>query len=587
MKYPSLLICSGLLLGLSACAPLEPYSSRSRILVEVDDVSTGGQQTLPAVALDHGQPVVLHATKSGRVVFRQGDRTKPLDETARVKNGASYFQLKQPIAGNWQALWWSHQDGKNGYFTMSKDGGASFSPVSMVNSDHQILQPITWTTADSGAVGIAYHDERLPTYQVFFNRSTDSGRTWAKQDQRLDTPPPAGRSSFVSEPQMVQTKSAWVLVWVDTVAAADGAFRVIARRSQDEGQTWSEPDTIYAGARHISALTVRATQSDVLVVADELESGIFALHSSDDGRTWAKSGVLDGTAHASNSGIATALAQDRLHITWMQDRQNQKTQILAATLNIASSQWLAPAKRLDTKSMDNTRSQTPAIAASLAGSVVAAWVDFRDIRPNIYLAYSWDQGLSWTTPQPLKSPGAQALGWPQLVADGETLAIAYEAYPTDRVMEGRFVVETLPTNDADRAAAASRLASKTTESQRKARLEQRIKDLWAARIAGDYAKAYDYFDFAYKAVTPKKHYVENAGVITYLAASLDTTAIEANEAKVNMKLRYEVKPTFIPGAPKPIEVLPVDVDLPNTWVWVADDWYLVFQPSFDPPVLKY
>ena len=33
------------------------------------------------------------------------------------------------------------------------------------------------------------------------------------------------------------------------------------------------------------------------------------------------------------------------------------------------------------------------------------------------------------------------------MADGETLAIAYEAYPTDRVMEGRLLWKT-PTNDA-------------------------------------------------------------------------------------------------------------------------------------------
>jgi hypothetical protein len=48
-----------------------------------------------------------------------------------------------------------------------------------------------------------------------------------------------------------------------------------------------------------------------------------------------------------------------------------------------------------------------------------------------------------------------------------------------------------------------------------------------------------------------------------------------------------MKPVMIPGTPKPVSVPPVEVDTPNTWVWVGDDWYLMFQPSYDPPVLKY
>jgi len=88
-------------------------------------------------------------------------------------------------------------------------------------------------------------------------------------------------------------------------------------------------------------------------------------------------------------------------------------------------------------------------------------------------------------------------------------------------------------------------------------------------------------------VTPKKHYVDNSGVITYHTATVDTLDIKGNEAAVNMKVRYEMKPVMIPGTPKPVSVPPVEVDTPNTWVWVGDDWYLMFQPSYDPPVLKY
>lgn len=562
-------------------------SASGPLLAELDDVTTGSLQTLPAVVIHNEQVAILHATKAGRVALQQGKERKLVDETARVKQGGSYFQLKHLPEDTLQALWWSHSNGKNGYFTTSSDGGRSFSAVAMVNSENQILQPITLAQGKAKEVGVAYHDERAPNYQVYFNRSTDGGRTWAVQDQRLDTPPQNGRSSFVSEPQMVQSDDAWVVAWVDTVAAQDGAFRIMARRSTDAGLSWSAPRTIFSAPRHISALTVRAQGQHVVVVADALEDGMVALVSNDQGAQWSAPIPLAGTEKATNSGVDAAIHSNQMHIVWMQDVKDTKTRILTATLNLTTSQWVGAAKRLDTKAVENTRSQTPVVTTTRDGVAVAAWVDFRDIRSNIYLSASFDRGNSWSQPQPLRRPGMLAMGWPQLIATTEGVAIAYETYPTDRANEGRFVVQAVPLGDQSKALMALARPEDLTESQRRSRLEQRVKSLWEARIQGDYATAYEYFDFAYKAVTPKKHYVDNSGVITYHTASIDTVAIKGNEAAVNMKVRYEMKPVMIPGTPKPVSVPPIDVETPNTWVWVGDDWYLMFQPSYDPPVLKY
>lgn len=578
-------IClSGMLAG---CAQMGAEPSSGLLLAELDDVTTGSIQTRPAVVIHNEQLSILHATKAGRVALQQGKERKLVDETARVKQGGSYFQLKHLPQDTLQALWWSHSNGKNGYFTTSPDGGRSFSAVSMVNSENQILQPITLVQGKANEVGVAYHDERAPNYQVYFNRSTDGGRTWAVQDQRLDTPPLNGRSSFVSEPQMVQTDDAWVVAWVDTVAAPDGAFRILTRRSTDAGLTWSAPRTIFSATRHISALVVRAQGAHVVVVADALEDGMVALVSSDQGAQWSVPVALAGTEKASNSGVEAVIQSNRMHIVWMQDVKDAKTRILTATLDLATNQWIGAAQRLDTKAVDNTRSQTPVVTTTRDGVAVAAWVDFRDIRSNIYLAASYDKGITWSQPQPLRQPGMLALGWPQLLATRDGVAVAYEVYPSDRALEGRFVVQSVPLDDQSKALAAQTRPVGLTESQRRARLEQRVKTLWEARIQGDYAAAYEYFDFAYKAVTPKKHYVDNSGVITYHTATVDTLDIKGNEAAVNMKVRYEMKPVMIPGTPKPVSVPPVEVDTPNTWVWVGDDWYLMFQPSYDPPVLKY
>jgi hypothetical protein len=152
-------------------------------------------------------------------------------------------------------------------------------------------------------------------------------------------------------------------------------------------------------------------------------------------------------------------------------------------------------------------------------------------------------------------------------------------------MDGKFVVRLLP---AGNGAKGLHGQSQVSEAERKARLEQRVKSLWETRVADNYEPTYDMFDFAYKAAIPKKNYLDTVGVITFLSFSLDDISIKGNEASVKMKIKYEVKPTMLPIAGgKTITVAPVEVDATNTWVWVDNDWYMVFAPSYEPPQLKY
>lgn len=571
-----------------AGGPSSSAGPASFVLAEVDDIATGPLQTRPAVVELNGKPGILYSTKAGRVAFQNGDKRSLLDETARVKQGGSYFQLNKQ-GQNLQALWWSHQDGKNVYLASSTDGGQSFAPVSMVNDEHGVLPPFTLTHAEDGVLGVTYHDERVPNYQAFFNRSTDYGRTWARPDMRLDTPPEGGRSSNVHEPQMVQVGKVWVSAWTDTTRTTDGqaSYRIVSRRSLDAGKTWMPAEVLFASNHHISALIVRAQDGHIVLAADELNRGVFALTSSDQGATWAGPGILAGTDGVNNSGIDMAIADGRVHLVWMRDRSDEKTRIMRGSFDIAAAKWLDSVQRLNPKEFENTRSTSPVILANAQGKLIAAWVDYMDIRPNIYLSTSHDRGQSWTSPQALLNPGEVAAGWPMLIRWEGDVAIGYETYPTDVLANGRFQIRMLKFAADGKELIGLPNRSQISESAKKARLEERVKALWESRIASNYEPAYDIFDFAYKAATPKKSYLENTGVITYMSYSVDSIAISGNEASVNMKVKYEVKPTILPMTGKPITVPPFDAETPTKWVWVANDWYLVYTPSFDPPVLKY
>lgn len=557
-----------------------------KVLLQIDDISTGTLQSRPVVIEHNGQPMVLYANKQNRVALRQGERVQLLDETARVKEG-NHFQLHRrgQIV---DAAWWSHEDGKNVYFSSSEDGGQSFAPASMVNNAHGILPPFTVTRGPQGVVGVTYQDERQPNYQIYFNRSTDRGRTWATPDQRLDTPPANGRNSDVHEPQTVESGTVWVSAWTDIAYTDAGTrYRIMSRRSQDLGENWSPAEVLYSSERQISSLQVRAQGAQVVMAADDLSRGIVALTSQDNGRNWQPAGLLEGSDKASNSGVDIALSEGRAQVVWMQDREGEKTRIMRGRVDVATGKWLSAVKRLDVKANENTRSVSPTLIATSQGAVLATWVDYRDIRTNIYLSASYDQGQSWSAPQALLKPGEVAAGWPQLVKWGEQVALAYEIYPTDKIMEGKLVIRLLSSGDASAGLSGMPTPLQVNEAARKEQLEKRVKALWDARVSGNYAKAYDIFDFAYKATVPQKNYLENVGVITYLNFTVDDMIITGNEASVKTKIKYEVKPTMMMNTGKPITVPPVEVDSPSTWVWVANDWFLVYAPSFDPPQLSY
>ena len=574
---------------LGGCAGLGTGSSDG-MLAQLDDAATGTLSTQVAVAEFNGQPALLYVTKSDRIVFQQGQQRQQLDETAPVRGGNRVQLHRQD--GQLHAFWWSHENAKNLYFTSSGDKGQSFAPVSIVNDAHGVLAPFSLLRGPQGVVGMTYMDERLPRYQAYFNRSSDFGRTWPRPDQRLDTPPANEQASDVREPQSVEAGMAWVSAWVDVVTVAGKpSFRVVSRRSDDAGLNWSAPEVLYSTDTLIASLAVEAQGSEVVIAADEHDRGIFVLASQDQGRSWQASGLLAGTGvaaeGASNSGLRMAVTGGRAHLVWMQDRKGDKTKIMRASVDIAQGKWLGAAERMDVKSHDNTRSMLPVVVAAAKGALVASWVDYRDIRPNIYMSASFDQGQAWSAPQALLQPGEVSAGWPQLMPWGDQLAMGYETYPTDQELKGKFTLRLLSLPEGARALPDFGVKpSIISDAERKAKLTERVKSLWDNRVAGNYQPTYEMFDFAFKVATPEKDYLNSVGLITYQSYSLEDISMTGNEATVKMKIKYEVKPTPLPSG-KSITVEPKEVDASNTWVWVGNNWHLVYAPAFGQPNLKY
>ncbi len=393
---------------------------------------------------------------------------------------------------------------------------------------------------------------------------------------------------MVFEPQGVSAGQTWLSVWTDNVQI-DGkqTYRIVGRRSMDAGVSWSSAEVLYSSDHHISSLIVRAQGDIVVIVADELDRGVFALVSNDQGHNWKNAGLLTESDHASNSGILLAVAGGRAHLVWMQERKGEKLKIMRASLDVALQKWLGSSQRLNVKDFENTGASYPSLVTTSQGLLIAAWVDYRDIRPNVYLSVSSDSGQIWSKPQPLLNPGEASVGAPQLLRWRDQAAIAYEVYPTEKPAEGQFFVRLLSSGDSMTGIKGLASPLNISEADRKSKLEQRVKRLWDARLSLDHDTSYEMFDFAYKASTPKKSYTDFMGVITYLSYNFGEVSIAGNVATVKMKIKYEVKPTIVSMAPKPISIPPTESEASSTWVWVGSDWYLVYAPAYESAVLKY
>lgn len=157
----------------------------------------------PALAAVEGEPAALYSAADGnRVTFRRGDQVQTLDEQAPAPGG-KFFQLHQ-VGRQTYALWWNRL--ANGtkwlYLRASPDGGKTFGPLAVLNSNGGVLADYQLAADDAGKVAVIFQDERAG-YGVYLNRSTDGGKTWLEKDIRLDAP-----MTTAAEPQTPAAEAA-------------------------------------------------------------------------------------------------------------------------------------------------------------------------------------------------------------------------------------------------------------------------------------------------------------------------------------------------------------------------------------------
>ncbi len=234
------------------------------------------------------------------------------------------------------------------FVAYSSNSGSTF--TGPIQVDHGTGANFVAATPKVSAVGtnayVVWRDNRNGALDVFFNRSTDGGATWAAADTRLDVGTPAGSSASFSPVVAAEGGNVYA-AWVDDRSGS--SFDIWLNVSRDSGLTWRTTDSI------------RLDQ--------------------------------DTLPHDSTEPRIVAPAAGTAIVAWV-DARFGFTDILSTRTTDAAATFSTPL-RADTGSAPGASSSFDMSLGAEGSLVVTAWADDRNGLFDIYANFSLDGGATW------------------------------------------------------------------------------------------------------------------------------------------------------------------------------------------------
>lgn len=265
------------------------------------------------------------------------------------------------------------------YFNVSTDFGKTWaaSTVRRIDTNYLITGGATPKNIEcniDGHVYISWSDNRNGIFEPYFNVSSDFGNTWLPNDIRLNTGTSPG-SSDTGFGGMCNTNNGHVyVVWIDTRNSATN-YDIYLNQSSDYGLTWQTPD-------------IRIDRGDA---AGASRSDGVDISCQDDGY---------------------------VYVAWMDWRSPGGIILLNYSSNYGST-WLITSRRVDLPTTDTASSEYPEIASTSDGHVYVVWEDRRlGAQSAVLFNSSSNHGSTWgANPITLNlSPGIYYTDFPKIAA---------------------------------------------------------------------------------------------------------------------------------------------------------------------------
>jgi len=280
-------------------------------------------------------------------------------------------------------------------FSRSVDGGATWSPDTLIDPLATSYQGYPYLTTTSAGLACVYNQHTLTSggshsyNQIVLAQSNDGGASWtlSRVDDHPDSGGTQGGGLLVEAPGGV-LHSAWY----------SGGIRV--SRSFDGGATWSPSQELIFDsgvaphglvAHPAGGLILSFTQDDDVLVYRSLDGGISwspPIRVDDD----------DGPEAQSNPSL-TVLPDGTLACAWTDERRGNQD-VFCSRSGDAGSTWAANA-RVDDDTVEDEYQRECVVAFEPDGSILVAWEDTRGPASDVYLTRSQDRGATWEPNQRL------------------------------------------------------------------------------------------------------------------------------------------------------------------------------------------
>lgn len=328
------------------------------------------------------------------------------------------------------------------YFTRSLDGGATWEAD--IRIDRGVVGCATnpEILCNGTNVYVVWADDRTGAFDIYFNRSTDSGATWQPDDVRLNTDLPDGLGSW--NPQICGADDHLYVAFSDD---RNGSVRdIYVTRSTDAGVTW-EPE-IQVDSNSVpgwSLLPQIACEGAAVWVTwedyrDSVLGGvadIYVTRSTDGGATWPSTDTRLDSGQGASSSPRICSAGSNVYVVW-EDLRNDPNSIRAdiylARSDDSGTTWQSDV-RLDTDPLGSARSVGAQMSCS-GDDVYVVWEDFRDdpnagqpTNSDVYVTRSNNGGVSFSPEERIdRAPGAAPVSAPQICNDGSNVYVVWEDY---------------------------------------------------------------------------------------------------------------------------------------------------------------
>ncbi len=462
------------------------------------------------------------------------------------------------------------------FIAVSRDEGASFADIKALNKDGMSLLGSA-VVIDSGerlaAAVLERGENKIPQIRLLSSK----GDEW--QELVLAK---ASEQQFWSAPQYIAKGNQHWVGWKMS-KGKEAEYHIL--HSSDGMKTWKSADPLNVHAESVG-MALNRTSNSLFFTRIEPNKGLVISQLADGPASWKdiEMPALEQDFHVEGYS-ATAGANDALHFLFgfSPSTGTHRKQAIYYTQLDPNGNFL-PMRALNTTTPVNsiTASRASLAVDSTGQNVLVVWQDLRLYRSTILANFSSDAGKTWKDKDFYLGSG-QGKVWENTPViqhyDNDRFVVAWNVFADGKENDGIGVI---------RLVGASEVHAKP-EAPNPDLLTERVAQYWQLRKQDMHEKTFDIYDPFYRVKTNAKVHAEIRRRIKINIHDFqigETHSVTPRRTVVEVSYEHSI-PEFVLSNGKKVKVDRTWSDTKQEWIWIDDNWFLVYKDLIGKGVIRY